>query len=382
MSEAVAITGVYQTKYGYPLSEQSLEELIFQAATGALVDAGLTIKDIDSVVIASSDQIDGRVISSMVTSGPAGCYYKDCLNVSSSGEHALILACLRIMSGLFDTSLVVSWHKSSEGSMSLVDTFSLDPFYQRPVGLNGVVAAALQAGAYRLKYKPPQELVAQIVVKNRTNALKNPNAHLHQAVTVDEVINSTMICWPLKELEVPPESDGACALVVASPRRAKALSKRPAWIKGIGWATDTYWLGDREASVLAPLAQAALRAYKMAGVDDPMAAFQLAEIYELSSYHELMAYEALGFCPIGKGYDLVEKGITSADGPLPVNPSGGALSSNPIFAAGLVRVAEVALQVMVRAEDRQVDGVNLALACSSSGLAGQGSSVFILGKET
>jgi acetyl-CoA C-acetyltransferase len=116
----------------------------------------------------------------------------------------------------------------------------------------------------------------------------------------------------------------------------------------------------------------------MAGIRDPLKEIDAAELYDVTSYHELMEYEALGFCAGGEGGRLMERGATSLGGELPVNPSGGMLSSNPYTAVGLFRVAEAALQVTGRAAGRQVPGAKVALAHGMSGICGQSNCVAIL----
>ncbi|MDO8491850.1 MAG: thiolase family protein [Dehalococcoidia bacterium] len=381
MVAPVAIVGVYQTKYDSVPQGKTLEEMIFFAVKSLLDNTGADIKSVDSIVTSSSDQIDGRAIPMMLTSGPAGAELKDLINTSGASEHALILAYLRIVSGVFDNALVVSWTKSSEIDLPEVENLSADPFYERDIGLTVPMANAMQVSQYVNRFNVPAEAAAQVVHKNRGNALNNPIAHLRKAVTVDEAMASRVLSWPLRELDVPPQSDGVCAMLLASEEKAHLFGKSPAWIKGVGWAADTYWIGDRELSGIPSLVSAARRAYGMAGITDPVAQLDVAELHDITSYHELMEYEALGFCGPGEGATLVKKGITGMNGTLPVNPSGGVLSSNPVFASGLARAAEAALQVMGKAEGRQVHGVKTALAQAVSGFAGQISSVFILGKE-
>ena len=130
------------------------------------------------------------------------------------------------------------------------------------------------------------------------------------------------------------------------------------------------------------MAYAAKQAYQSAEIKAPSEEIDVAEIHDVSAYHELMVYEALGFCSPGDGKELIGRGATEMTGEIPVNPSGGALASNPYFATGLVRVAEAALQVRGEAGDRQVKGANTALAQGSYGLAAQGASVFIIGKDS
>lgn len=378
--DKVGIIGVAQSKYEAKKNDH-LIDLIFQVSTTALEDAGLTIKDIGTVVMAAHDLIDGRAISTMTLASGTGCYLKDHQRVADDGAFALALAYMRCLSGEFDTALVVSWTKCSEGNLDLVTSLNFDPFIHRPFGLNETVAHAIQSMSYMQRYGITEEQAAQVVVKNRSNALNNPCAHLQSKVTAEEVLDSRLMSWPLKELDLPPNSDGACALVLAKENKTKRGTGHCAWIKGVGWINDTYYMGDKELWRLGSLSLAAQRAYAMAGIRDPLGEIDVAEIHDVSSFHELMEYEALGFCREGEGGKFIERGIPTIDGELPINPSGGALSSNPYTAVGLVRVAEAALQVVGRAGDRQVPGVQTALAHGISGLCGQSNCVVILSKQ-
>ena len=262
MSERVAVVGVSQVGYASAITDRNLEELIFEAASGALADARLAWRELDAVVIGASDLVDGRVISSMVTAGPAGSYMKDLLAVASSAEHAFVLAYLRLAAGVGDTALVAGWSKCSEAPIPQVEQLSLDPFYRRHVGMDGLVAAALQAAAYRDRYRVLEDAAARVVVKNRANGTRNPHAERRQRVTADDVLASPLVAWPLKALETPPLSDGACALVLARGERAGALRRPAAWVRGLGWASDTYWrepedLAQRRRWARGPLANRA-----------------------------------------------------------------------------------------------------------------------------
>lgn len=375
MPEPTAVVGVSQVGYAPAIEDRTLEELIFEAASAALADAGLVWRELDAVVIGASDLVDGRVISSMVTAGPAGGYMKDVLTVASSAEHAFVLGHLRLAAGQGRTALVAGWSKCSEAPIPLVERLSLDPFYRRQLGVDGLVGAALEASAYCSRYRVPEEAAADVVVKNRANGLRNPHAERRQAVTRGEVLASPLAAWPLKTLETPPLSDGACALVLAGGERARAPGRPAARIRGVGWASDTYWR-EPEALVRAEaLRAAAERAYRMAGVREPGREIGVAEVHDLTPYHELMAYEGLGFCGPGEGHRFLGQPT------LGVNPSGGVLCANPSFASGLVRVAEAALQVMGRAGGRQVRGARTALAQAMSGLGGQAHTVVILEGE-
>lgn len=380
MESKVAVIGISQTKYEGAKKEQNLADMIFETASGALADAGLKIGDIDSVVLAAHDLMDGRSITTMLTAPPAGAHLKDEVRVADDGAFAVALAWLRLLSGEFTTSLVVSWSKLSEGDFDVITSLNFEPVFYRPFGFNQVTSNALQAMSYMSRYGITEAQAAKVVVKNRQNGLSNPLAQIQKSVTENDVLESELLAWPLKKLDLPPRSDGACAIVLTTEEKAIKQKGSCAWIRGVGWANDTYYLGDKSLWELPSLAVAAQKAYKMAGIQKPLAQLDVAEVHDISSFHELMEYEGLGFCKPGEGGQLIDRGVTSMKGKLPVNPSGGALCSHPYTAIGLIRVAEAALQVMNKAGGHQVPGAKTALAHGVSGMCCQSNCVLILSK--
>jgi len=237
------------------------------------------------------------------------------------------------------------------------------------------------ANMYMNKYSITEEQAAKVVVKNRKNALNNPYAHLQEEITVKDVLNSKMMAYPLKELDFPPFSDGAVAVLLAKEDVAKKMTETPIWLKGYGSCTDAYYLGNRNMTDLIGLELAAKEAYRMAGINKPIENLDLCEVSENFSAHELMIYEALGLCDKGEGGKFVESGDTEMSGVIPVNPSGGVLSSNPTMANGLIRVAEVTLQLQGKADKRQVPDAKIGLAYGMNGICSQGNCVLIFGGE-
>lgn len=379
MGKRIGIVGVSEAACEGANRRDSTSDLIFETTSRALEDAGITQSDIDTVVMAESDQLDGRLIGAMSMALPAHSFGKDEIRVEDDGASAFALAYMRCLSGYFDTAVIVGWGMCSQTNLDLLTGLSFDPFFHRPLGLNWITAHAVQATSYVNRWAITAEQAAKVTVKNRANAVMNENAHLRSAVSFQEAMESHYVSTPLRRLDLPPYSDGACAVVLATEERAKKSGKPVAWISGIGWSNDTYYMGDKDLSRLSSLFQAARKAYAMAGIDNPLKEIDVAELYDVTSYHELMEYEALSFCEEGQGGRLIDSGATSIEGELPVNPSGGMLSSNPYTAVGLYRMAEAALQVTGRAGLRQVPGAKMALAHGMSGICGQSNCVAILG---
>jgi acetyl-CoA C-acetyltransferase len=240
-----------------------------------------------------------------------------------------------------------------------------DPFWDRAVASGALGNFALSISQYMAERGVTQEQAAMVAVKARRNAVRNPHAHLQMPdITVEEVLESRLLAHPVHLLDMCPQSDGAAAIVIAADRRARKLCDRPAWIKAAVTRHQQPYIGDIDLrlATMETLRDAARTAYAAAGIREPLKELDVAEIYEPVSYAELAWYEALGFCPDGEAGRLIEDGVTEMDGELPVNPSGGVLSANPVGASGVIRVAEAALQVMGRGGDRQVEGANRALA--------------------
>jgi acetyl-CoA C-acetyltransferase len=168
-------------------------------------------------------------------------------------------------------------------------------------------------------------------------------------------------------------------VIFASEEKARRIRDNPAWVLATGTISDTYYFGAKDQAFWDNLAILARRVYRIARIGDPRRDIDVFELYDAFSIQEIMEYEAVGLAPKWSGYRLIEEGVTEVDGDLPVNPSGGVLSTNPIGATGLVRVGEAALQVMGEAGDRQVDDVERALAHAWGG-AIQFHGMMILGR--
>jgi len=381
MDGKVAICGVAQTKYEQEKIDLTIMELVFEVVKKLHNDLNITNDDVGCVITSSNDFNDGRTIANMAIQDAVGSVRKAESRVSGDGAFAYAYGAMRILSGEYDTVLVVSHQKSSEGNQYLINNSIFDPFFQRHLGLDQMSASGLMANMYMTKYGVTEEQAAKVVVKNRKNGVLNPYAHLQKEVSIEDVLNSPMLAYPLKELDFPPFSDGAVAMLLASESKAKELTDTPVWLKGYASCTDTYYLGHRTMTDLVGLEGAAKEAYKMAEVSDPVKELDVAEVYDLFSAHELMSYEALGFCEKGEGGNFIDSGETEIDGSIPVNPSGGVLCSNPTMANGLIRVAEVSLQLMGKAGKNQISDAKLGLANGMNGICSQGNCVLIFGGE-
>lgn len=372
-----AIVGVAQTKYERRKKDQIFADMVFDVTRAALDDAGLGIGDIDSVVTVSNDFFDGRTISGMAVGDASGGEDKNISTVSGDGTFGAFYGLMRVLSG-YKATIVVAHYKGSEGSVPITTNGMFDPIFHRHLGLDAISSAAIQANVYMTRYGIREEDMAQVSVKNHGNAKNNPFAQLPMDITVEDVMKSRKIAEPLKLLDCCPISDGAAAIIIANEEIAAKGKKKPVWVKGVAHCCEEYFLGDRDLANPVALRDAAKRAYAMAGIKDPVAEIDVAEVLEPFSYMEPLWLEGLGFCENGTGGQLIGKGITTMGGKLPVNPSGGALSANPILVAGLARLIEAALQVRGEAGARQVKNADTALAHGFNGPCGQSHCVWIV----
>ena len=379
MTKKVAIVAVAQMGHD-EIFNLNIREITYQVVKSLLAQAGISREEIGTIITSSSDYWQGISCSNSYYYDAVGGYLKNSSKTEEDGAFALLYGYLRVMSSHFDTAIVHAITKMSEiPEPSTLTNMYADPFFQRPIGIDDLSAAALQANSYMARYGITEEQAAKVVVKNLSNARNNPYAFKKEKVTVEDVLKSERLAYPIKALDCAPESDATCAILLASEEKAKQLTEMPVWIKGVGWSVDDYFLGDRNI-LNGALKRAAQKAYAMAGISQPLDEIDVAEVCEPYSYQELLWYEQLGFCREGEGGKFIDKGMTFLDGKLPVNPSGGVLAANPYVARGLIRIAEAALQVMGKAEKRQVPKVKTAVAHSTHGLAGQHHSVVILGR--
>ena len=376
----IAIVGVAQTKYESRKVDKIYADLVFDVTMEALNDAGLGIEDIGSVVTVSNDFLDGRTISGMAVGDASGAHDKNISTVEGDGTFGAMYGAMRVLGGA-GTTIVVAHSKGSESNIRFVTNAMFDPVYQRPLGIDAVAAAAIQAYEYMHRYGLSEEEFATVSVKNHGNALNNPLAHLPMKITVEDVMKSRKIADPLKLLDCSPVSDGAAAMIIADSSVARKCKKKPVWIKGIGHCAEEYFLGDRDLAVPSALSMAAKKAYNMAGIQDPMKEIDVVELYDAFSYMEPLWLEGMGFCKPGRGTTFTEKGISSLEGDLPVNPSGGVLASHAVLVAGLARIIETVLQLRGEGGTRQVKGAKVALAHGINGPCGQSHCVWILSGE-
>ncbi len=358
----VAVVGAGMTKFVRRALETA-DELAWQATKMALDSCGLTLDDIDAVASGTApDAFDGVHMNSEYLCPGSGGWNKPfirCYVGGGTGVMAVIHGWYHVASGLFDTCLVVCEEKMSSCQPHPQGAFLtiFDHTLERPLGPNLLWIFAMEMNAYMQRYGLSHRDIALVTVKNRQNAKDHPCALLGEDITVDDVLNSEVMAWPVRRLDVSPISDGAVAIVLASDKVAHRLTDKPVWIEGVGWSLETAYWTNRDLSYPQQVEEAARMAYQMAGITEPRKQIHIVEPYDPFDYKELHHLEGLLLADKGKAPEMTALGITRRDGDLPVCPSGGLLGvGNPIAAAGLMKVAELFWQLRGEAGARQVPG--------------------------
>ncbi len=291
-------------------------------------------------------------------------------NACASSGVALKLGTTAIASGLYDVVLVGGVEKMTHRStpevtdiLAMAADFPLEQWH----GLTFPGLYALMAVAHMEKYGTTEEQMALVAVKNHKNALLNPKAHMHKDVTVDKVLSSRVIAWPLKLYDCSLISDGAACIVLTKPELARKYTDTPVYIIGSGQGHDTIGLYARESlTSMRSTKIAAERAYKMAKIEPKD--IDVAEVHDCFTIAEIMEYEDLGFCKPGEGGKLVEEGVTWPGGKIPVNMSGGLKAKgHPVGATGAAQAYEIYLQLTGQAGKRQVSNATIGLTHNLGG---------------
>ena len=370
--ERVAVVGIGQTHHEATY-HGSIAGLVREAAQKALADAQMTWADIDAVVIGKApDFFEGVMMPELYLADALGAVGKPMFRVHTAGSvggSTAIVAQDLVASGVHERVLTVAFEKQSESEAMWA--LSLPIPFQPPMhaGAGGYFAPHIRA--YMARAQAPDHIGILVALKDRLNALKNPNAHLHEPdITFDSVKDSIMLWDPIRYSETCPSSDGACAMVLTNEKggdEAVARGASVAWVRGTAFRSEPTMFAGRDQVNPKGGNDCAADVYKQAGITDPMKEIDVVEMYVPFSWFEPMWLENLLFCPQGEGWQLVEKGVTQMDGELPVTCSGGVLSSNPIGASGMLRFAEAAMQVRGIAGEHQIDGVRTALGHAYGG---------------
>lgn len=296
-------------------------EMLVPIMHQALADTGMSKEDIGFWCSGSSDYLAGRAFSFVAAVDAIGAFppiHES--HVEMDAAWALYEAWVKIQTGEVDTALVYGFGKSSAGQLQRVlalqhDPYLVAPLWPDPIGTAGVQARmGLESGLWS------ERGMAEVASRSRADAKANAAAQISGDVDVEELLEAPYLADPLREHDCAPITDGAAVVVLASADRAREMRERPAWITGLEHRVDSPGFGSRDLTT----SPSTVAAAKAAGIDG----VELVELTAPFTHQEILLRETLGL-----GQEVR------------VNPSGGVLCGNPLFAAGLARIGEAATRV-------------------------------------
>jgi len=372
----VAVIGIGLTKFG-ELWNKSFRQLITEAGSKAILDSGIEGKDIDAMYIGSmsSGRFIGQEHIGALVADASGFSHMHIPatrveGACASGGLAVRQGYLSIVSGVNDVVVIGGIEKMNDvGGVSATETLATaaDQEWEAFFGATFPALYAMIAKRHMHKYKTTKEQLAQVAVKNHANGAKNPNAQYRREIPIEMVLNASPVATPLGLFDCSPVSDGSAAIVMCAADIAKKYKDNPVKIIGSGQGSDTLPLhGRRDICTLDATVHAAKKAYKQANIKP--SDVDLAEVHDCFTIAEICAIEDLGFVKKGEGGKAIDRKITTLDGTIPVNTSGGLKSKgHPVGATGVAQVVEIVQQLRGEADRRQVKNAKIGLAHNVGG---------------
>lgn len=344
-----------------------------RAAKAALADAGLTLSDVDGLLVSGTWGIPGPGQMMALTVGEyLGLKPKllDGSNIGGSSFNAFVShAALAVRQGYCEVALVLYGStQRSESSRNLAGRPpTLNMQYDTPFGLPTPVGSyAMAAMRHMHQYGTTSEHLAEIAVATRKWAQLNPAATMRGDMSIDDVLNSTMICDPLHLFDCCLVTDGGGAVVVTTAERAKDLKRKPVIVRGYGESMSHANIGSMPDLTVTPAALSGKTAMEMAGVKHDE--IDVVEIYDSFTITVLLSLESLGFCKPGEGGAFVSGQRTAPGGDFPMNTNGGGLSYAHPGMYGIFTLIEAARQLWGECGERQIPDAKIALAHGTGGV--------------
>jgi acetyl-CoA C-acetyltransferase len=381
VKDKVAIIGMGCTKFG-ELWDKSVDDLIVEAAHEAFEDAGIGSNDIQAAWVGTVDS--GQ--TAITLTAPLKLQYIPVTrveNMCATGAEALRGAVYAVAAGACDIALALGveklkdtgWSGAPDASVigcSRIGVSGINPAYSAP----SIFAMLANRYFYHYKIDPIQgkRYMAQIAVKNHYNGSLNPKAHYQREVTIEQVMKSPIVAWPIGILDSCGVSDGAAAAVVARADMARKFRNDPIYIKSVGLSVgarqgqlmqDYDYVHNVEGEI------SSKRAYEEAGIKNPRKELSIAEVHDCFTIHEMLIYEDLGWSERGRAWEDIEAGTFTLKGELPINTDGGLKCfGHPIGASGLRMMYEVYKQLQDKAGPRQVKNPQLGMTHAVGGVIG------------
>lgn len=359
--EKVYVIGAAMSSFGY-YPDRNLVESTRDVAWDAIKSSGIDPKEIG--FITASHMGRGGTFGQRVCAqlGLSGGTIINCENACASGGTAVYLARMAIASGVCDMAMVIGAEKMT----SIQGFIPPDPAdYNGAMGMVIPAGFAMIARTHMEKYGTTKEQIAMISVKNHKNGCLNPRSQFKMPLTVEQVLESKIICDPMHVYECCPTSDGSAAIILANEKTAKRYCGKPVEIIASVVLSGAYT--DRPDRTMSELStRVANAAYEEAGVGPED--IDICELHDPFAITELWHYENLGFCKRGEGGRFIEEGKSEIGGQVAVNPSGGLLSKgHPLGATGVAQVAENFWQLRGEAGERQVPNAKIGMAHTMGG---------------
>jgi acetyl-CoA C-acetyltransferase len=377
----VSIVSYGMSRFGRR-DEEGLTDLMREAATQTLESVDLEKKDLDAVYAAS------MLAGELSRQTALGTALVDALsliplpadrveNGPASGGSAVKQAAIAVASGFYDVVLVVAGEKMRHAPSSQVAEILASMTHPTAEYVQGVTLPSLAgmfARLYMKRYGVERKHLAMVGIKNHENALRNPYAHIHRPLSMEGIyslpeaeVNNPVVSDPLRLFDCCPITDGAAAVLLCDSKRAREFTDKPVTIAGFGQATDTLAVQDREdPTVLRAVKTASDQAFGMADISP--SDVDVAELHDAFTILEIAESEDAGFFEKGTAHEAVEEGVTSLDGELPINTSGGLKArGHPVGATGVAQIVELTAQLREEASDRQVSDATYGYSCNFGG---------------
>jgi acetyl-CoA C-acetyltransferase len=371
MNRKVAITGVGQSKHRGHRPDVNEPELVWESVEDALLDSKIDLKDIDCVIHGNMELFEGIHQPDLWHTMGDGGAMKSGFRITTGGTTGATLHCAAanlVASGLYDTVMAVGFEKQEEGQTTTGITAMADPLWGREIQTGAITGGTGLIWVNEFGERA-EWAAAKCRVKSARSACRNIKAHLRLNLTEEDVMNSRLLAYPLRLLHMCPESNGSCAVIYTTEEKARRNPQKPVWVKDhiTVHREETFYRGGPRPQPMSH-AVAAQRLFKRNGITDPLNQIDMFEMYDPSSWWEMdWTCHFLGL-ERKTVLEMVEKDEFYIEGRWPINPSGGVISTNPIGATALIRVAEAALQIRGDAGDHQVPKkVNTALASGFGG---------------
>jgi len=389
IKDKVAIIGMGCTRFGERW-DMNGGDLMVEAFKECIEDAGIEKKDIDAAFWGCCfpmGGLSGLPLSQLLKLPFIPVTHVE--NFCATGTEALRAATYAVASGASDIALAVGVEKLKDTGYGGLPEMGGMMAQEAPTpNMTAPGMFAMMATKYFSKYGlSPEEgkkMIGRVSWKSHQNGVKNPKAHLHREVTMEQIVNAPIIAWPLGLFDCCGVSDGSAAAIVVRAEMAKKFRPDPVYIKALQIAISSgeeVGYTDYDFAHVETGYRAGIRAYKEAGIKNPREEISMAELHDCFSITETVTYEDLQFSPRGKAKEDIESGFFDIDGKLPVQPDGGLKCfGHPIGASGIRMIYEMYLQLQGKAGPRQLKNPKLGLTHNMGGFpAGNVIAVSIVG---